>query len=131
MAMQGAKVLIALGVLLFGGFGVYCLLYPAGLLDLIGADARGVDALNDVRAIYGGFELGIAGFLVACLLDRWSLRAGLWLIVATLGSAASARALSLFLDGPPSPAISMAGVIEGTFAAACVIALMRMRGSDA
>lgn len=123
--MKFARVLVALSALMFAAFGLRGLFDPLAILEMVHFDGRDPTALNEARAMYGGVELGIAAFLVACLLDRWSLRAGLFLSAAIFTSAAAARAKSMVVDGMPDPVFVNIAMFEAGFAIACVVALAR------
>ena len=121
------KVLVALGALMFAGFGLNGLLRPASVLEMMQASALGATTFNEVRAMYGGFELGVAAFLVACLLDRWSLGAGLFLMTSIFLGAVVSRALSMAVDGAPSDLFLHVWYVEIAFAVLGVAALARER----
>ncbi len=59
------RVLIVIAALIFTGFGVWFLVKP-GALAGIGIELSGQSARTDIRATYGGFELGVAAFLFWC-----------------------------------------------------------------
>jgi len=123
--MKLTKALVAMATVMFAGFGLLGLFDPQRVLDMMHAEAKDATALNEVRAMHGGFELGVAAFLAACLMNRWSLRAGLFLVTAIFVSAASARAKSMALDGMPDPLFVQIWFFELAFAAACVFTLVR------
>ena len=123
--MRLTKTLVAVSAAMFAGFGLLGLMDPQRVLDMMHAQAQDATALNEVRAMQGGFELGVAAFLVACLLNRWSLRAGLFLTTAIFVSAASARAKSMAIDGMPDPLFVQIWIFELVFAAVCVVTLVR------
>jgi len=125
--MKLTRVLVAVSAAMFAGFGLLGLSDPQRVLEMMHAQARDATALNEVRAMQGGFELGVAAFLVACLLNRWSLRAGLFLTTAIFVSAASARAKSMLIDGMPDPLFVQIWTFELVFAAVCVVTLARER----
>ena len=56
-------------------------------------------AVTIVRVGFGGFPLGFAAALVACLIEPDRALTGLWLIVAIVGGATVARVQGLMLDG--------------------------------
>ncbi len=59
------QILIVIAALIFTGFGVWFLIKP-GALAGIGIELNGQSARTDIRATYGGFELGVAAFLFWC-----------------------------------------------------------------
>ncbi len=67
MAAWLATLAPALAGLFYLALGLAALARPATLLSGFGLAAEGIDARNEVRAVYGGFPLAVAG-LVA-----WSL----------------------------------------------------------
>jgi len=60
----------ALAGLFYLALGLAALARPATLLAGFGLAAEGVDARNEVRAVYGGFPLAVAGLVV------WSMSGG-------------------------------------------------------
>lgn len=124
-AVKRTRILVAVSAAMFAVFGLLGLSSPQRVLDMIHAQAQDATALNEVRAMQGGFELGVAAFLVACLMNRWSLRAGLFLTTAIFVGAASARAKSMAIDGMPDPLFVQIWIFELVFAAVCVATLVR------
>ncbi len=93
-----ARSLVILGGLIFLGFGSWLLAIPEALGG-IGIELNGPDARIDVRATYGGLELGIALFLFLCATRAEWLRVGL--IAATCGIAGFGfgRLVGIVLEG--------------------------------
>lgn len=125
--MSLTKILVIASALMFGAFGVLGMVDPARTLELIHMQPKDTTAINEVRAMYGGFELGVTAFLVACLFDRWSLRAGLFLTTAILLGAAGGRAMSMLAEGMPDPLFVQIWIFEMVFAAVCIFALARSK----
>jgi hypothetical protein len=91
-------VVLALCALGFLGFGVWMLLDPAAL-EKIGIGTSSKVGLVELRAFYGGMEIGLGLFLGLCLLKpEWQV-AGLWLVLLANGGAGLARLLGVFLSG--------------------------------
>jgi hypothetical protein len=92
---------LALGVALFfvcmGGYGLF---NPKGVVERFGMTADTPDARAEIRAVYGGFGIGVAALLGVSLTMPTSARHAIWTTigVATL-SMALGRATRLF-DGP-------------------------------
>lgn len=91
----------SLGVtgLLFIGLGVAFLLDPHGMADVIGVRADRPRQVVELRAMYGGFELGLGiFFLIAIGRTRW-IRAAL--AAQTLGflGLAGGRLVGMMFDG--------------------------------
>ena len=58
--------LLLLAALMFGGFGVMLMLDPTWLDRWLEIRAGGAEGNTELRAFYGGMEIGLALFLVAC-----------------------------------------------------------------
>jgi hypothetical protein len=123
--MSFIRILVIASALMFGGFGLLGMMDPAGTIELIHMQAKDTTALNEVRAMYGGFELGVTAFLVTCLMNAWSLRAGLFLSTAIFLGAATGRGISVISEGMPDPLFVQIWIFEMVFAAVCILALAR------
>jgi hypothetical protein len=89
---------LALCALGFLGFGLWLLSDPAAL-EKVGIGATSKVGTVELRAFYGGMELGLGLFLAACLLKpEWRV-AGLWLVLLANGGAGLARLLAAWLGG--------------------------------
>jgi len=90
--------LIIIAALIFTGLGVWFLITPTALAG-IGIEATSASARTDIRATYGGFELGVAAFLFWCAYrEDWHF---MGLIAATLFAAGFGvgRATGILLEG--------------------------------
>lgn len=113
-------VLVGLGFL---GFGGWLALSPQTALEPLGIHATAAGWI-ELRAFYGGLELGLAVFLfMAALRPDWR-RAGLW--VALLGNAGIGltRLASLALGGEFTTYFGYALAWELGFAALAGVCLM-------
>jgi hypothetical protein len=118
--------LAALGFL---GFGAWLLVDPAGGLAGVDIGATSPAGLVERRAFYGGLEVGLGLFLLACATRPAWHAPGLWLVL--LGN--------LFIGLARVYGIASSGVFTGFFAAALVwefgfpllawLALRRMRAN--
>lgn len=82
--------------------GAAFLAAPEGTGALVGVSLPSVTARNDVRAVYGGLQLGCATFLGLCAARRQWLVPGLAAQLLTLGGLFAARLVSLAADGVPT-----------------------------
>lgn len=105
------RLVLGANALIFLGFGVVLLVIPAQILALADISLASADATTEIRALYGGMELGVGGFL-AYLFRSGQLRLGLGLSAATLGSMAGARLVGIVLAGPVGPVIWALGAAE-------------------
>ena len=100
--MRFARIILALSSVPFIFIGTAFTLFPVPMGDLVGVSLVDATAIADVRAVYGGLQLGCGLFLgLAAFNVAWS-RAGLAAQLALYGGLAGARFLSYFVTGLPS-----------------------------
>ena len=91
-------VVLALCALGFLGFGLWLVSDP-GAMQKVGIQATSKVGTVELRAFYGGMEIGLSLFLVLCLWKPEWQSAGLWLVLLANGGAGLARLLGVFLSG--------------------------------
>jgi hypothetical protein len=103
--------------------GIAALGQPAMVLALFGTDVRHRDTKNEIRAVYGGFGVAVAGLLAYGLVDP-VLRPGLVaaIAVAVLGMAAG-RLWSVVVDRGAGFYPRLFFAVEVAIAAALLAAL--------
>lgn len=77
-----AVAVIGVIAVFFLGMGVYALAAPAALVRPFGTTLGGAAARSEVRAVYGGFGLAIAGVLAYAALAEGDIRFGILITVA-------------------------------------------------
>jgi hypothetical protein len=92
-------VVIALCALGFLGFGLWLLADPVGALAKVGVTSSSATGSIELRAFYGGMEIGLGLFLGWCALRPEWQAAGLWLVLLANGGAGLARLLGILLGG--------------------------------
>lgn len=123
--MRGIRLTLWLSGLCFLSFGVASLLDPLGLLAAAGVMMSGDVAATEIRAFYGGLELGLGSLLL--MADRYGRRReGLWLVLASYGGIASGRSIGLVLAGQGSTFLWFALATEVTLACAALWGLRRL-----
>ena len=100
--MRFAQTVLILGALPFAGVGIAFLAWPATWAAKIDLGVAGPTALADVRAVYGGMQLGCAYLLWRCAGRPERVRSGLVMMGVLYGSLAAARFVSYALAGLPS-----------------------------
>jgi hypothetical protein len=91
---------IILAAVFFLGMGLFALARPAALIRPFGITLPIPESRAEVRAVYGGFGLAIAGML-ALAATHEALREGILLTVAAaLGGMAFGRLVSVVVDRP-------------------------------
>ena len=100
--MGFARIILALSAVPFACIGAAFTLFPLQMGEFLGLSLADATAVADVRAVYGGLQLGCALFLgLAAANVAWS-RAGLAAQLALYGGLGSARFLSYLVSGLPS-----------------------------
>ena len=87
-----------LGAAFYGAVGGAAFVRPRTLLASFGIRAEGIDAANEIRAVYGGFPLALAGML-AWATQGGPLADGVVVAVAISGlGMAGGRIVSAMID---------------------------------
>ena len=107
------------------GFGAIYLFAPQSMTDPTGFPALGPNALTDVRATYGGLQLGLGAFLLWAVAEESRVRTALVLQVLLVGAVALSRAYGIALDGTPNSVLWGALATETTLTAVALVALGR------
>jgi hypothetical protein len=124
-AMRLVRWTLWLGGLCFVGFGLASLIDPIGLLGSAGVVLSGDVAATEVRAFYGGLELGLGALLLAADLYG-KRREGLWLVLASYGGIALGRSIGLLIAGQGSSFLWFALATEWSLTGLAVLGLRRL-----
>ena len=92
------QLLILLAALIFAGFGIWFLIRP-GALAGIGIEVTSPSARIDIRATYGGFELGVAAFLFWCAAREDWHRVGLIAAALIIAGFGVGRLVGILIEG--------------------------------
>jgi hypothetical protein len=93
-----AVAVIGVIAVFFLGMGVYALAVPAALVRPFGITLGEAASRSEVRAVYGGFGLAIAGVLVFAAVENGDLRSGILIAVgAALAGMAFGRVVAAVL----------------------------------
>jgi Domain of unknown function (DUF4345) len=94
-----AVTVIGVIAVFFLGMGIYALAAPAALVRPFGITLGESASRSEVRAVYGGFGLAIAGVLVFAAIADGDLRRGILITVAAaLAGMAFGRIVSAVID---------------------------------
>jgi len=94
----GTAIIVVIAVF-FLGMGVYALAAPAAMLRPFGITLGEAAARSEVRAVYGGFGLAIAGVLAFAAVQGGDVARGITLAVAAaLAGMAFGRLVSAVVD---------------------------------
>ena len=107
-------------------FGLGYLLAPAALTEPAGFGDLGASATTDVRATYGGFQIGMGAFLVWAAQAEARFRTALVLVALSIGAVFVSRVIGLAMDGELSDFHRMGLVFEASLTVATVVVLRRL-----
>lgn len=98
---------------------------PQSMFAAIGLDVPGGSPLTELRAVYGGLEVGAGIFLALCARRGGvAVELGLVLSFLMLGGLAMYRAIGMGIDAPQVPLMSLLLVLESAGAVLAVLALL-------
>ena len=90
---------IVVGAVFFFGMGVYALVAPAAMIRVFGIELPVPQSRSEVRAVYGGFGLAIAGVLAYAGFGSSAPRTGIMITVGVaLAGMAFGRLVSAVID---------------------------------
>lgn len=99
MANTFGTAFVWVAVVFFLGMGSYALAAPAAMLRPFAITLERSESRSEVRAVYGGFGLAIAGVLVYAALHPGEVRSGILITVgAALAGMAFGRLVSAVVD---------------------------------
>jgi hypothetical protein len=94
-----AVAVIAVIGVFFAGMGIYALAAPAAITLPFGITLGEAASRSEIRAVYGGFGLAIAGVLVFAIVEQGNIRTGILIAVgAALAGMAFGRLFSAVVD---------------------------------
>ena len=101
MQFRGGRIVLALDALLFGGFGALYWIIPASMAGKVGIAVANTGGLIDLQGLYGGLELGLAGFLAYCAASAARTQLGLIAGSCALAGIAMSRLVAIAHFGLP------------------------------
>lgn len=112
--MRFARVLLLLAATIFIGIGVVFLVAPVEWARVVEIELPTPMSRTDLRATYGGFDLGFGVFLALCALRREWTRPGLAGMAIALAGFAGGRAYGMIVDGCPSKLMPSLAALEAS-----------------
>ena len=94
-----ARVVVALTGLVTLGFGAAFLLAPAAMMEKVEISLRATSVLTEIRAIYGGLQIGLGVFLLLCASIRTLVAPGCIAGCLVMSGTALARMGGMVVDG--------------------------------
>jgi hypothetical protein len=127
--MAFGRILLWIASVMFAVFGLAYLLDPAGLVGPAGLSLPTPSALSDVRATYGGVQLGFGAFLAWSALAAERVPAGLLALALIEMGVSLCRAVGVVVDGDLNRFHVTALAIEVPLTLLAWIAFTRVRRS--
>ena len=125
--MLFARILLAVQAIAFLGLGLAYFTRPEQMANLSGMLLMAPAAITDVRAWYGGLQIGLAAYLLMAMSRVDLARAALTLMVLLFSALALARIGGLWLDGGLQQTFNLAALlVEVVFAALSFLALRQL-----
>ena len=124
-----ARIVLVLAALMFALFGAWLLVIPEQLGEWLDVTAASPVGLTEIRAFYGGYEIGLALFLLLGLRRRFTA-ASCYCLAFTLTCVALSRIYGFFVDGTASAATIGILATEAGFAVLGWLAAYRVRNLE-
>ena len=124
--MFAKAVLIATG-LMYLAFAVAFLVAPAELGGWVHLGVAHPVARTELRAFYGGLEIGLAVFLLLCVSRPGWIAPGLLAAALVLGCTAAARIVGMAVDRSAGTTVVAILLVEVAFAVASAVAWVGAR----
>jgi len=119
------NVFLGLSALVWLPYGLYCFLRPEFLADAAGVVAHSTTASTELRAMYGGLQMGIGMLTAGAILAPSLVRPALIAVAFLCTGLATTRALGVLLDGGLTSYTAFGLVFEITSASVAVALLPR------
>lgn len=129
--MGFARIVLWLSGLGFIAFGAAFMLDPLGTLASTGIVLSGDLAAAELRAFYGGFELGVGALILASDLAARHRPYGLMLALGAYGGIAIGRMIGMLVGSVGTPFLWFALGVEVLLAALALVALLRLNRTQA
>ncbi len=118
---------LVFSVLVWFGYGLFCLFQPDFLVETAGVQALTATGSTELRAMYGGLQAGLGVLAMAALLRADLVRGVLITLAVLTGGLGIARLMGLAMDGGISPYTVGALVFEFGSVALAMASLSRWK----
>lgn len=96
-----SRAFVVVSALIYLGIGIWCIVDPVGTMADVGLVVEGANGAIEVRAMYGGLELGMAAFLLWCAIAEERVRTGVVAVTLSIGGLGLGRMLTWVALRPP------------------------------
>jgi hypothetical protein len=100
--MSFSQVVVRVSAALFLLLGLSFLFMPEFMASKVGMELTSTTAKTEVRATYGGLEIGLACFLLLSSFHRDTLRAAIVALICCVSGYISGRIIGIAMDGSPT-----------------------------
>ena len=107
----------------FTGFGIACLVRPKRMLNRVDVRPKSARGTTELRAMYGGLELGLGAFFATAAAKDHLSRPALLAQALGLGGLAISRFAGILRDHPRGPLMKALLVGESSAAVLAAVAL--------
>jgi hypothetical protein len=114
----------------FLGFGLAYAIWPVAMVKDVGIRLNGMSASTDLRAVYGGMQLGIAAFLYYCASAGQRVRSGLIACLAILAGLAGTRGLLMIATTDYTSTMWSLLAVEGIGVPTAILGLVVLNRSQ-
>ena len=122
--MLFSRILLAVQALVLAGLGIAYFVRPEEMTNLSGMLLMAPAAITDVRAYYGGLQIGLATYLLLAMSRVDLTRAALTLLVLLYSAMALARIGGLWLDSGLQQTFNLTALLlEVVSVGLCFVAL--------
>jgi uncharacterized membrane protein len=125
--MKLARGLVLASAVIFVAVGAGFLIVPKQYANILEISLPTAMARTDVRATYGGLELGFGIFLILCTVRREWIRPGLWALALTVSGFATGRLFGFLAEGTINNFMLFFLVLELAVALLAVFLLRRLQ----
>jgi hypothetical protein len=124
-AMNLSRLALVTAAAGFTGFGAACLVRPKSMLERVDVRARSAKGHTELRAMYGGLELGLGAFFAAAAAKPEWMRPALLAQALGLGAMAGSRLAGIVRDRPAGSLMKALVAAELATAALGLVALAK------
>jgi hypothetical protein len=114
--MNLTKLSLGITAAVSAGFGIGCLIAPKQMLQKIDVKPTSGTGRTELRAMYGGLQLGLAAFFAYCAANEEMAEAGLLAQTLGLGGLALGRLAGIAVDRPKAIMYPLFAAEAGTAA---------------
>ncbi len=126
-----SRLFLGISALAWLPYGLFCFSMPGFLEKAAGVMSTTPTGLTEIRAMYGGLQMGIGALALAALFREALVRPTIFMLAFLYGGLAGTRVLGLLMDGGPSGYTIFALSFELPATIIAIWLLLKDAGEDA